>query len=127
MNFTSLLAAGNERLFVRDDLRAAMAELGTYTHLAWTAERQPAEAELLDALAGTDVFAGLDVYESEPLPADSPLNALDNAICYPHSVGGGGDEMYLAASAFAAANIRAFALGRPLAALIAPAQYDRMT
>ena len=74
-----------------------------------------------------DVFAGLDVYETEPLPRDSPLLRLDNAICYPHSVGGGGDDMYRLASAFAGDNIRRFCDGQPLKAQIRPAAYDRMT
>lgn len=30
---------------------------------------------------------GLDVFEEEPLPADSPLRALDNAVLTPHTVG----------------------------------------
>jgi phosphoglycerate dehydrogenase-like enzyme len=74
-----------------------------------------------------DVFAGLDVYEVEPLPKDSPLLRLDNAICYPHSVCGGGEDMHRAASEFAAANIRACCAGRPLRAVVTPAMYDRMT
>jgi phosphoglycerate dehydrogenase-like enzyme len=74
-----------------------------------------------------DVFAGLDVYEVEPLPKDSPLLQLENAICYPHSVGAGGEAMYQALSAYAADNLRAYADGRPLKAVITPAMYDRMT
>lgn len=30
---------------------------------------------------------GLDVFEEEPLPADSPLRTLDNAVLTPHTVG----------------------------------------
>ena len=31
--------------------------------------------------------AALDVYEQEPLPADSPLRGLDNALLIPHMGG----------------------------------------
>ncbi|MDA0989936.1 MAG: NAD(P)-dependent oxidoreductase [Verrucomicrobia bacterium] len=74
-----------------------------------------------------DVMAGLDVYEVEPLPTDSPILDLDNVIAYPHSVGGGGDDMFRAASAYAAANLAAFCEGQTLQAQITPAIYDRMT
>ena len=40
---------------------------------------------LIDALAsGGLAAAGLDVYESEPLPADSPLRSLEHVILTPH-------------------------------------------
>ena len=33
-------------------------------------------------------MAGLDVYRYEPLPADSPLIGLPNAVLLPHTGGG---------------------------------------
>ena len=43
------------------------------------------ETALVAALAnGTIAGAGLDVYEQEPLPADHPFRALDNAVLTPH-------------------------------------------
>jgi len=44
------------------------------------------EAELIEALKdGVINCAGLDVTEQEPLPLDSPLYSLDNAILTPHT------------------------------------------
>lgn len=46
------------------------------------------EAALYDALAQRRIGgAGLDVFETEPLPAESPLLTLDNLIVTPHASG----------------------------------------
>jgi len=46
------------------------------------------EAALVEALrAGRIAGAGLDVYESEPLPPDSPLRQMENVILTPHTAG----------------------------------------
>jgi phosphoglycerate dehydrogenase-like enzyme len=43
------------------------------------------EAALLDALRrGTIAGAGLDVYDTEPLPADHPLRSMPNTLLTPH-------------------------------------------
>lgn len=45
------------------------------------------EAALVDALAaGRLRGAGLDVFEREPLPADSPLLAMENVLLAPHAL-----------------------------------------
>ncbi len=47
------------------------------------------QAALCDALAsGRIAGAGLDVFEQEPLPADSPLRSMDNVVLSPHCAGG---------------------------------------
>jgi D-3-phosphoglycerate dehydrogenase len=46
------------------------------------------EAALIEALQSHKIGgAGLDVYETEPLPQDSPLRKLDNVILTPHTAG----------------------------------------
>jgi glyoxylate reductase len=48
------------------------------------------ETPLVDMLAtGRLAGAGLDVYEYEPLPADSSLLKLNNVVLTPHSAGAG--------------------------------------
>jgi phosphoglycerate dehydrogenase-like enzyme len=45
------------------------------------------EAALARALAeGGIAGAALDVFEEEPLPADSPLHALENVVLSPHAI-----------------------------------------
>lgn len=86
------------------------------------------EKELIEFLrARPDVFAGLDVFEQEPLPKDSPLLRMDNVICYPHSICEVGEVMFAESSSYAAANIRAFCTGKPVVAQIPAEKYDRMT
>lgn len=43
---------------------------------------------LLARLQGGDIYAALDVFETEPLPADSPLRSLPNVYLTPHRAGG---------------------------------------
>lgn len=51
------------------------------------------EDALIDALAENRIAgAGLDVFTFEPLPAESPLTALDNVILCPHIGGGTGSN-----------------------------------
>lgn len=45
------------------------------------------EAALAECLREKRFRALLDVYEKEPLPADSPLRSLDNVMLFPHMAG----------------------------------------
>ena len=46
------------------------------------------EADLVEALrSGSIAGAGLDVFETEPLPAESPVRSLTNVILTPHYAG----------------------------------------
>jgi gluconate 2-dehydrogenase len=63
------------------------------------------EAALVDALSnGTIRAAGLDVFEVEPLPGDSPLCKLDNAVLFPH-IGSATSETRLAMISCAVDNL----------------------
>jgi phosphoglycerate dehydrogenase-like enzyme len=66
----------------------------------------------------------LDVYESEPLPEDSPLRDCENAILLPHVAGiTAREEMSYAM----AAEIRRFSQGEPLQHEISYARFQLMT
>jgi len=80
------------------------------------------EAALVEALrAGRLGGAGLDVYEEEPLPAQSPLWDLDNVILTPH-VAGVTPLYYERTAALFADNLDRFLAGRPLANRFDPAR-----
>ncbi len=76
------------------------------------------EADLVRALKdGTLVGASLDVFEKEPLAADSPLWDLNNVVTTPH-VAGVSDA--LALGGHIAEQIEAFERGEPLRNLVDP-------
>ena len=72
------------------------------------------EAALVEALrSGHLAGAGLDVFAREPLPADSPLWAMDNVIICPHSASTSDRENARITDVFCA-NLRRFLDGQPL-------------
>jgi D-3-phosphoglycerate dehydrogenase len=74
------------------------------------------EAALVDALRGGRLRgAGLDTFVHEPLPADSPLLALDTVVATPH-VGGGVFDNVGPVARRIYENIRRHLAGEPLAA-----------
>jgi phosphoglycerate dehydrogenase-like enzyme len=81
------------------------------------------EDALLRVAREGHISIGLDVFTTEPLPADSGFRALPAVSLTPHIAGPTIDH-YPEAGAFALENLRAFAAGRPLQALMTPAIYD---
>lgn len=76
------------------------------------------EEALLAALeAGSIAGAALDVFQREPLPADSPLWSAPNLIVSPHMSGDAEDYRTRVAEQFID-NLRRFAAGRPLNNLV---------
>jgi phosphoglycerate dehydrogenase-like enzyme len=74
-------------------------------------------AALLTALGtGTIAGAGLDVYDTEPLPLSDPLRRLDNVVLTPH-LGYVTDDTYRVFFTEAAEDIAAFANGEPVRVL----------
>jgi phosphoglycerate dehydrogenase-like enzyme len=75
------------------------------------------EAALLDVLQrGTIAGAGLDVYDTEPLPADHPLRTAENTLLLPH-IGYVTTEAYAAFYTGAVEDIVAFRAGSPIRVL----------
>ncbi len=81
------------------------------------------EALLKVASEGKIQF-GLDVFTEEPLPADSKLRGLHNVVLTPH-LGGPTADRRCDAGAFAIHNLRAYAEGLPLEAVVTKEVFDR--
>ena len=72
------------------------------------------EGALLDALRRHVIScAAIDVYDSEPLPADHPLRSLDNALLTPH-IGYVSQQLYSVFYRDAVEDIAAFIAGSPV-------------
>ncbi len=69
---------------------------------------------------------GLDVFEKEPLPADSPLRGMRNVMLCPHQAGPTWDRRRDAGT-FAMENLKAYLSGGSLKSVITPEVYDRST
>jgi phosphoglycerate dehydrogenase-like enzyme len=77
------------------------------------------EAALLDALRSNRLAgAGLDVFETEPLPAGHPIAGLPNVVLTPHSAGVTAEALE-AGLQMALDNVRNFLAGRPTNVVIA--------
>lgn len=69
---------------------------------------------------------GIDVYEQEPLPPESPLRGLPNALLTAHTAGPTADRR-VDCGRFAAQNIANYFAGRPVEAVIDAAKFDLQT
>lgn len=70
------------------------------------------EAALVDELRARRLWAGLDVYDQEPLPANHPLRQAEQAVLLPHT-GWVTDETYDLFIGGSVDNILAYLDGRP--------------
>lgn len=77
------------------------------------------EAALISELRKGRFTAMLDVYETEPLPDDSPLRSIPNAILAPHAAGHS-TETYLRQGATQVDEVVRFLAGEPLRTKVAP-------
>lgn len=78
------------------------------------------EPALVEALRANRIAgAALDVFDREPLPAESPLWDLENLVMTPH-IAAGTDHYYERATDIFCANLRRYLEGRPLAYLVDP-------
>jgi phosphoglycerate dehydrogenase-like enzyme len=84
------------------------------------------EAALLEVAREGKVRVGLDVFTTEPLPADSGFRALPQVSLTPHLAGPTTDRC-VDAGAFALRNLEAHLTGRPLEAVVTPEVYDHST
>ena len=71
------------------------------------------EAALIDALRAGRMFAGLDVYDREPLPAEHPLRSAPNCVLTPH-FGYCANEVFAQFYAETVENTLAFLDGKPV-------------
>jgi phosphoglycerate dehydrogenase-like enzyme len=84
------------------------------------------EAGLVRVAREGNLQIALDVFETEPLPADSPLRGLPNVTLLPH-LGGPTRDRRRDAGALALKNLRAYLKGEPQEAVVTLAVYDRST
>lgn len=84
------------------------------------------EAALIRIAVEGRLEIGLDVYEAEPLPVDSPLRGLPNVTLSPH-IGGPTADMRRQCGQRAMQNLLRFAKGEKPQETITPELYDRAT
>ncbi|MBC8103440.1 MAG: hypothetical protein H7Z41_12755 [Cytophagales bacterium] len=80
---------------------------------------------LLARLQRGDLFAALDVFDQEPLPADSPLRVLPNVYLTPHRAGGIWESVVRIVD-YLADDLQAFAQGKELRHALAESQISSL-
>lgn len=84
------------------------------------------EAALIRVAKEGSLQIGLDVYETEPPPADSPFFGLPNVTLSPH-IGGPTSDQWHTCGRMAVENLIRFARGEPLQNVVTPVLFDRAT
>ena len=129
-----------EQLFAENDVVVELAPLNAQTEGAVTERhlrllrpgavfvntgrgRVVDEAGLVKVAREGKVLFGLDVFAVEPLAKDHPLRGLRNVNLTPHLSGPTTDRR-CDAGAHALRNLRAYATGQPLDAVVTPALYS---
>ncbi len=84
------------------------------------------EKDLYEELKTGRIYAALDVFEEEPLPADSPLRGLENCLLIPHMAGPTPDRR-VDMGKKVLKNIEHYVKNEPLESLITPRRYDLIT
>lgn len=82
--------------------------------------------DLIEAAKTQDITVALDVYEEEPLPVDSQLRNLPNAILLPH-IGGPTVDRRKHCGDIATENLMKFFSGKPIDNKITLEIFDRIT
>lgn len=80
---------------------------------------------LLDELRSGRLDAALDVFDVEPLPADSPFRGLPNVLLTPHQAAAT-VECYFEMGAITASEVERYAVGQPLQYELSAAALTRM-
>jgi phosphoglycerate dehydrogenase-like enzyme len=83
------------------------------------------EGALLDELRSGRITAALDVFDTEPLPVDSPFRALPDALLSPHAAGHSTDT-YLQQGQAMVDEVRRYLHGEPLQYEVTPAMLATM-
>jgi phosphoglycerate dehydrogenase-like enzyme len=82
--------------------------------------------DLVEELTTGRIMAGLDVYETEPLPTGHPFRRLPNVVTTPHC-GGATMKCYREQVSYVVDDVQAFAEGRPLQHEVSGVRFRRMS
>ena len=118
------VTSGHETLLDPKTLRR-LAESALLEDHAWqdvttdplVPDQQQGQAQIIARADG--VLAGLDVFATEPLPADDPLTKLDNVVLAPH-IGFNTPEAVVAMLDIAIDNLVAYFDGAPINVVAGP-------
>ncbi len=84
------------------------------------------EAALIAELRKGRIWAALDVFEKEPLPADSPLRSLPSCLVMPHVAGPTPDRRQ-DMGRHALENLTRYVSGQPVTDIVTAEKYDLIT